>query len=174
VRLKYALPLVQMALAIALIWESRRELAAVQFHAGTTPSFSLLVLINPPPTWLRGVWFNYVDNPWFDVVIFVASIGVFWYLIGLSADYWPKRNTLLLFTRKPLRVTADLALIALGPYFVWLVESVDVAHLPWQWKAPAWASVFCWLLGPAFIFGRDLIDCIRHKALPPSSPALKG
>jgi hypothetical protein len=162
-----------MALAAALIWQSRRELAAAHIHAGKTPSFSLLVLINPPATLLRSVWFNYVDNPWSNDATFVASIGMFWYLVALSVDYWQKRNTLLLFTSKPLRVAADLALIALGLYFVWLVKGVDVADMPWQWEAPALTSVFCWLLGPAFIFGRDLVHCVRRRGSPPSSPGLK-
>jgi hypothetical protein len=168
VRLKYALPLAQMALAFALIWLSRRELAAAHIHAGRTPAFDLLALINPPAAILRGSWFNYVDYPWSDA-LFVASIGVFWYLFGLSIDYWRKRKTVLLFTCNPLRVTVDLALIALGPYFIWVLKRVDVADMPWQWEVPALATVFCWLLGPAFIFGRDLIHCLRRKASPPAT-----
>jgi hypothetical protein len=167
VRIKYALPLAQMALAVALIWLSRRELAAAHTVGGHTPAFGLLILINPPVAMLRGLWFNYVYDPWSDHVMFVASIGVFWYLVGLGIDYWQKRKTLLLFTRKPLRVTADLALIAVGPYFIWLLRSVDVANMPWQLETPALAVVFCWFLGPAFIFGRDLIHFLRSKA-PPS------
>jgi hypothetical protein len=168
VRIKYALPLAQMALAVALIWLSRRELAAAHIQVGRTPAFDLLALINPPAAILRSAWFNYVDYPWSDVM-FVASIGVFWYLIALSIDYWQKRKTILLFTRNPLRVTADLALIALGPYFMWVLRRVDVADMPRQWEAPALSAVFCWLLGPAFIFGRDLILCFRRKGPPPAT-----
>jgi hypothetical protein len=168
VRIKYALPLAQIALAVALIWGSRREIAAAHIPVGSTPAFDLLVLINPPASMLRSAWLNYVDYRWSDVM-FVASIGVFWYIIGLSIDYWQKRKTLLPFTWNPLRVTADLALIALGPYFMWVLKRVDVADMPWQWEAPALATVSCWLLGPAFIFGRDLIHCFRHRGSPPAA-----
>jgi hypothetical protein len=170
VRTKYALPLAQMALAVALIWRSRQELVAAHIHFGSTPAFDLLALINPPATILRSAWFNYVDYPWSDA-LFISSIGVFWYLIGLSVDYWRKRKALLLLTWKLLRVTADLALIALGPYFIWFLKRVDVADMPWQWEAPALATVFFWLLGPAVIFGRDLIHCFRRKGSPPATPS---
>ena len=170
VRLKYALPLAQMALAVALIWQSFRELAGAHIKGGSTPAFGLLVLINPPAAMLRRLWFNYVDNPW-DNVMFVASVGVFWCLVGFSIDSWQK---LLLFTWKPLRVAADLVLIALGPYFIWFLGRVDVADMPWQWRAPALAVVFCWLLGTPFIFGRELIHCLRRNGSPPARLAPKG
>ncbi len=66
------MPLAQMALAVALIWRSRRELAAAHIHVGRTPAFDLLLLINPPAAILRSAWFNYVDYPWSDAT-FVAS-----------------------------------------------------------------------------------------------------
>jgi hypothetical protein len=48
-----------------------------------------------------------------------------------------------------------------GPCLWWLCRNVDVAHMLWPWRAPALACVFFWLLGPAFIFGRDLMNCLR-------------
>jgi hypothetical protein len=156
-----------MALAVALLWRSRRELAAMHLLGGTTNYFALLVLINPPAAMLRNVWFNYVDIPWSDVM-FVASIGLFWYWVGLNINSWQKRRTLLMFTWVPLRVIGDLVLIAFGPYFIWFLRRLDVADMPWQWEAPALACVFCWLLGPAFIFGRDLIHCLRKASRPAS------
>jgi hypothetical protein len=171
-KLKYALPLAQMALAVALIWWHHWELARMRHPAGVTGPFTLLVLINAPAAMVRMLWFNYVDDPW-DEMLLVASIGVFWYLVGLILDYWQRQDTFLLLTWKPIRVAADLALIALGPYFIWLLRRVDVADMPWQWEAPALACVFGWLLGPAFIFGRDLIQCIRSKGSPPTIAALK-
>jgi hypothetical protein len=167
VRLRYALPLAQTALAVALISQSRRELAAAHIHAGTVPAYSLLVLINPPPVMLRSLWFDHVDNVWSNDGLFVASIGLFWYLVGLSIDFYQKSKTKFPL---PLRIPADLVFIALGPYFIWLFRRVDVAHMLWRWKGPALVCVFCWLLGPAFIFGRDLIHCLRCKGSPPASP----
>jgi hypothetical protein len=168
VTIKYSLPLAQMALAATLIWLSRRELAAAHLVGGRTPAFGLLILINPPAAMLRGLWFSYVNNPWSDL-IFVASIGVSWYLIGVGIDYWQKRKTLPLFTWKPLRVTSDLALIALGLYFIWELSRIDVADMPWQLEAPALVTFFLWLFGPLFIFGRDLIHCFRRKGSPPAT-----
>ncbi len=156
VRFKYALPLTQMALAVALIWLSRRELAEAHAYS-PTPAFGLVVLINPPAAILRSLWFYHVDSSGWSDVLFVVSIGVFWWLVGLGMSYWR------MFTWKPLRITTDLALIALGPYFIWLLGRVDVAHMPWRWEVPALGAVFCWLLGPAFIFGRDVIHCNRRK-----------
>jgi hypothetical protein len=169
VRLKYALPLAQMALAAALLWQFRREVGQPPKSGYPLPALDLLLLINPPLAILSRVWVSYVGTLWSDATQ-VALVGAFWWLVGLILDSWQR---IFLLTRKPLRVAADLALIVLGPYFVWFVGRVDVAHMPLQWQAPALASVFCWLLGPAFIFGRDLIRCIRRKGAPPASPAMK-
>lgn len=70
-------------------------------------------------------------------------------------------------------VTADLALVALGPYFMWVLKRVDVADMPWRWEAPALATVLCWLLGPAFIFGRDLNSLLSSQRVANGDPSLK-
>ncbi len=142
---------------------AHRDMAAMRHPPRNTGPFTLLVFINPPAAMARSLWLKCVDNPW-DEILLVASIGVLWYWVGLNVNSWQKRRTLLMFTSVPLRVVTDLALMAFSSYFLWFFRNFDVAHLPWQWRTPELALVLCWLVGPPFIFGRDLIQ-------PPQSVA---
>jgi len=171
VRLKYGLPLAQMALAVALLWWSNRWLtAAIQINdsPSTAPAFTLLVFINAPAALARALWFRHVDGLW-DDVMFVASIGMSWCWVALNINSWQERSTLLLFTWVPLRLAADLLLIALSGCFVWFSRRIDIAHLPWQWLVPTLTSALIWSVGPVFVFGGDLIHCLRHNTLRTAS-----
>jgi hypothetical protein len=154
-----------MALAVYLLWSTYRCEAAFKriYDAPPIPhAFTLLVFMNAPANLLRWAWFYHVDGVWSDAM-FVALIGLLWYWVALSICSWRERRSIVLFSSAPMRVVADLALIAMGPTIALGFRPVDVAHLPWLWRIPVAACFLVWSLGPVIIFGHDLIDCFRRK-----------
>lgn len=163
--LKYALPLAQMALAACLLLWTYQCQAAFRrlYDAPPVPRpFTLLVFLNAPANLVRWTWFYHVRGVWSDA-LFVGSIGLLWYWVALNIYAWRERKSLILPAWAPIRVMADLALIATGPIIAWALRSVDIAELPWLWRIPVAAFLVIWSLGPVVIFGNDLIQCLRRQ-----------
>ncbi len=164
VKVKYALPLAQMLLAVVSIaWFYRWVAIADRIYdvAGTPAPFDLILLINAPVSLARNLFYH-INPEWSDAM-YVASIGILWHWVVLNIDSWRERRKVFLFAWVPLRIAADVALIWLGPYCLWQFRNIDVAHFPWQWCVPSLASILLWSCGLPFIFGYDLIRCFRRK-----------
>jgi hypothetical protein len=178
VRLKYLLPLAQMALAAALLrWAflSDNALKGVVDMLGPNPAFTLFVSINAPVATLAQRLWNRDMPADFGLV---AAVGIFWYWIALNIDSWNERRTLVLFAWTPMRVGADLLLIAIGGLLggVLIENGLDLVNrnrgLPatvvqgwmWSWFIPNWALLLVWSLGLVVLCGRDLIQCVRRES----------
>jgi hypothetical protein len=174
-RLRYVLPLAQMALGaiflrLSFVYEVAQRMADSR---GVPPAFVLLLCLNLPvsiPLKLT-VW-GYLPTLWFDA-LFVSVIGVFWYWVALGIHRYNERKSVFLFARVALRITTDLGVIAMGAFLGWsLVEDAGEQHsiisrlspsaLGWWWSIPTYGSLRIWSLGPILLFGTDLIQCIRH------------
>jgi hypothetical protein len=121
-RLKYALPLAQMGLAVVFLrLEFVNELAwRLADSRGFHPAFILLLCLNLPVTVpLKLTLYGYLPTLWFDAIL-VAAIGAFWYWVALWMHSYHERRTLLPFSL-PLQITADLLLIATGACLGWLL-----------------------------------------------------
>jgi hypothetical protein len=95
----------------------------------------------------------------------VATIGVLWYWVALNIDSLRERRAILHFAWAPLRIATDLMLTAMGACLgVICVASMVSSLLPLPWRIPTYASLLIWSFVPMFIFGRDLVYCVRRKS----------
>ncbi len=109
IKLKYALPFIQMLLAVALlVWTVRweRAMMRIQDMPGTPPSFTLLVAINAPVALPRIVLYRYLPG-WWDAITFIAGIGVFWYWVARNIESWRQTRRVFMFSWRPLRLAGD-------------------------------------------------------------------
>src|ERR1700691_739984 len=117
-KLKYVLPLAQMALGVVLLWRNdvwTRAAERVMDMPGASAAFTLLLSMNPPVALVRG--FRYWPWPWspvWDRVLSVASIGALWYWVALNIESWRERGMILQFQWTPLRIGANLLAFPLG------------------------------------------------------------
>jgi hypothetical protein len=75
----------------------------------------------------------------------------------------------VLFWRNDLWINASRGQDMPGPSpaFTLLLEAICMRYpqyLPLPWRIPTYASVLIWSLAPMFIFGRDLVYCVRRKS----------
>jgi hypothetical protein len=171
-RLKYALPIVQMALAIMpLRWQSAIE--RIQDMPGLLPSYLLVVSINAPLIPVRSLWHYRVPVPW-DIGIYIGTIGVFWYWVALNIRSFQRERRLVLFQSVPLRIAANLMLIAtgagIGGYCIWVAATLPAMHrsypaLPWRRSIPAWSCLSIWSLVLMIFFSTDLIHLARRRRI---------
>ena len=168
VKLKYVLPLAQMALAVWLIHQAQLWYVAHRRSdaPGPAPADTLLASINAPVQ-LAGTLWRDLEWPW-DAVILIAAIGVFWYWVAVNIESWRERRAPFLFAWRPLRIAADLFLIAAGASLMWFGSLTGTFHhiyinlvIQWSW--------LIWSLAFLVIFGRDLIHCLFRK---PAAPAV--
>ncbi len=187
VRLKYALPLGQMALAVVFLrliflW----DVAASMAHAdmpGKHPAFWLLLCLHLPIMLiLKPLLFGSLP----DAALFVAAIGVFWYCIALLIQRYNERRTVFPRAWIALRIAADGVLIAMPTCLglLLVLEFIENARdhrgintFPWsdevwRWCVPTYGSLLMWILGPIFIFGSDLVRCLR-RGRPQTANAAK-
>jgi len=181
-KLRYVLPLVQMTLAIALIWQSQVwfERARHKNHMpGIAPHFTLLVAINAPVTFPRALWYMHISYYW-DMSILVAMIGLLWYWVALNVVAWRTRRAVQVFSWLPLRLGSDAILIVLGLFFgvvcVWdivaprigLYGPYGLRSLDLDWWHPSLlvavtVLLLGWCAGLTYFFGRDFVQCILRK-----------
>jgi hypothetical protein len=170
VKLKYALPLVQMALALALRVSSQlwyRAMGRIQDMPGPFPPSQLLVSVNAPVALPLSFLYRHMIG-WYDAAFF-AAIGALWYWVALNICSWRERRVVCMFTWKPLRLMGDLVLVGVG--MVWaFVCTHEVLHgywphtpFGWLWDGVCMGFVLAWSLALMFFFGRDLIHCLLRK-----------
>jgi hypothetical protein len=172
VKLRYALPAVQMAVAVGLIWWSDQWFKAqmrLQDMPGPAPAFTLCISINAPIALPRALLFRHISAFW-DYVLVVLAAGVLWYWVAVNIGSWRRNRTVLTFRWTPLRLTADLLLVAMGVLFGgWFVaEGRSLRPQPWPpsrwlWMAGILIPLLAWSLVLIFFFGRDFIHCIRGR-----------
>jgi hypothetical protein len=166
VKLRYALPAVQMALAAGLIWWSDQWLEAqMRLHhmADPAPAFTLCICINAPIALPRALWFRHVSTFW-DSVVLVLAVGVLWYWVALNIESLRRVGKVLMFRWVPLRLAGDLLLIATGAFSgVRLAPEArrNLMFWPWPWRLSIGVSLLAWSFGLIFFFGRDFIHCLR-------------
>jgi hypothetical protein len=105
-KLKYALPLVQMALAVGLLRWSHlwyRSQAKISDMPGPAPAFTLLMSINASLALVRGFIYRYLPGYW-DGAILIVVIGLFWYWIALDILRWRERRSVVMFAWHSLRI----------------------------------------------------------------------
>ncbi len=170
-KLKYALPLVQMALALALlVWSQlwSRAMMRTQDMPGPSPAFTLLVSLNAPVALPRTFWFRYLPDRWDDVT-FIVAIGLLWYWVALNVQSWRQQRMAYTFSRTPLRLTCDFVLISVGIFWGFTSWSETVSrYLPIAWSGWLWFVLrmglqLTWCVMLILFFGRDFIHCILAK-----------
>jgi hypothetical protein len=161
VRLKYALPLAQMALAVVFLRLTILWIMATRGDdaPGQHPAFHLLLYLNLP---IMPILKRLLFGSLLDLALLVAAIGVFWYCIALLIHRYKERGTVFPTGWVALRMAADVVLIAmptcLGPLFV--LEFIENAKdypaintFPWSdevwwWCVPTYGALLMWILGP--------------------------
>src|ERR1017187_5170608 len=118
VKLKYALPLVQMGLAAVLAWCHHLWLLAIMSSGsdspGSSPSLRLLHSLNWPVLLVP----KYRSMPFpLDAVAVAAVAGLLWYWVALNLDEFSQRRRVVMFERVPLRIGGDLLMIVSGACF---------------------------------------------------------
>jgi len=186
-KLKYVLPLTQMALCLALIWRSElwlKAAARIMDIPGPAPAFTLLVSINPPAAIVRALWERYLRLPalWDDVMLVVA-VGFLWYWVALNIHYWHQRRTVCMFSWLPLRLAGDALLIAAGVFWGFislghdfavidivrgvrgeaLRNSFPITYSGWLWFTINVGLALAWSFSLIYFFGRDVISCARGR-----------
>ncbi len=133
-KLRYALPLLQVILAVALlVWAERWEIAHMrQDMPGVPPAFILLSVINFPVAMLRGLVIRilsllrplllpYLWGRWGDIAL-VAAIGMFWFWVSLNIECWHQSRRVFMFSWRPLRIAGDTIAVGVGvtwPFVYW-------------------------------------------------------
>lgn len=186
-KLKYVLPLAQMALAVSLLKWSELWYAAimrVSDSAGISPAFRLLFAISAPIGLPRLVWSRFLPGSW-DYPILIAAVGLLWFWVALNVDSWRQRRAVCMFSRTPLRIAGDTLLILTGIFWgcACVGHDLDVGAIVhraygqilgdcyprgWQDASLCIAVValqLTWSLVLIYFFGRDFIHCIRGKNL---------
>ena len=174
VKLKLILPLTQMGLATLLLRMSFLYDVATRMHdsPGVHPGFILLLVLNLPVTVpVKMLLYGRLPTLWFDALMVVA-IGVFWYWAALRIKIYRERGKLLLFNGTWMRISIDLLFASVGVFLAWsLVNSVrdypfmfSPSRFGWPWFVPICASSLFWSFGSIFVFGDDLVNCVRHRS----------
>jgi hypothetical protein len=168
-KLKYALPLVQTLVAVALlVWTDRweRALMRTQDMPGTPPSFSLLIAINAPLAMPRALIFRYLPG-WRDDITLVLAIAVFWYWVSLNIESWQQSRRLFWFSWTPLRLVGDTIAVGIGVTWalvLWLGRGYSLPPLlswtDWMWFVPCTCLPILWSAVLILLFGRDFVYCL--------------
>jgi hypothetical protein len=171
VRLYVLLPLAQMSIAGVLLWWSElfRALTRLQDMRGPERAFVLCISINAPVFLPRVLWFRHLFG-WHEQVLLIAVIGLLWLWVALNITSWQRRQAVMMFSWKPLRLAGDLLPTAMGA----LLGFVVVMNLPevvrgikysrsftdavWIGSEPA--LFLAWSIVLIFFFGRDFVHCL--------------
>jgi hypothetical protein len=179
VKLRYVLPVAQMALAVGLLWWTNlwwKTVRGLYDMPGTAPAFRLCISINAPIALIRALWFRHVST-FGDTLVLVLAVGVLWYWVGLNVESWQRNRTVVMFSWTPLRMGGDLLLIAIGVFWglTFVVNTRDLRPMPWSWATLLWAigifgPLLAWSLVLIFFFGRDFVNCVRAMRRAPTDP----
>jgi hypothetical protein len=167
VKLRYTLPVSQMALAVGLLWWTDLWFKATNRlgHIGDiSPALTLCISISAPVALVRAIWFRYL-SAYGDYLALVLAVGALWYWVALNIESLRRNKKVLMFTWVPLRLASDLLLIAMGVFWViaWVPEARR-SMLSWPWMLAVVGSLLAWSVGLIFFFGRDFIACAPVRA----------
>ena len=175
--LKCTLPFVQLCVALALLtldalWGGQWRHPWTCRAPRQLPK--LLGSINAPLALLETFVFRHLPRRW-DLITFVAAIGVFWYWVGMNIVSWREQRAAYLFPWTPLRLLADIMIIGLGTFLIvvcWkeiqrynerLFSAQDWQD--WLWYALSLALPILWGTVLITFFGYDCIhSLIRRKS----------
>lgn len=190
VKLKYALPVVQMALALALLqWNSVWDRAAQRIcdMPKDSPAFHFLLSLNAPVALVQALWNALIYGSglrlWPALILewaaITATIGLFWHWVALNIHSWRSRRTVVLFRRRPVRLACDLLLIVDGASwglygagngvtnarFAIVLHGSCFGPTVWAWWLPVVSAglYFAWAAILIYVFGRDLVQCVSHR-----------
>jgi len=183
-KLRIILPLAQMVLVVLLLRLSFLYDVATRYDdsPGVHPAFILLLLVNfPVSVPLKLLLYGRLPPLWFDTV-FVVMVGVLWSGVASCVLVYRKRQAVFPPDRAWLRVSADLLLITMGIFLVWVVAEelrdypfmLSPSHLGgWLWFASVCISALLWSVGSVLVFGYDLGNCVRHRCSASKTAALR-
>lgn len=188
IRLRHALPVAQMLVAIGLYRWSDLWLQAAQRKArhepymGSSPGYDLLYALNAPLLFvqflrysLESLWHGYPhpSTLWMLWVpelmtraIFILTIGVLWYWVARNIESLRQTCAVFTFSVTALRVFSDLLLILAGLFSALyaLRELVNLRTLWWSgWNWICCLLYFAWFVSLTYLFTRDFIHCIRRR-----------
>jgi hypothetical protein len=141
-----------------------RAMAKISDMPGPFSGFTLLMSINAPVALVRSFLYRYRPGYW-DEVILITEIGLFWYWIALNILRWRERKSVVMFTWRPLRIAGDLLIIAGGVFLGWFSSHIvdELSFRPWQEAVPSLIFISIWSFSLIFFFGRDLIHCVFQR-----------
>ena len=186
VRLKHALPVAQMLVAIGFYRWSDLWLQAAQRGArhepymGSSPGYDLLGALNAPLVFvqflrysLESLWHGYPhpSTLWLLWVpelmtraIDILTVGILWYWVARNIESLRQTRAVFTFSITALRLSSDLLLILAGLFSgAYLLRELLFLHAtPW-W--PGWNWICCllyfvWFAPLTYLFARDFIHCI--------------
>jgi hypothetical protein len=171
--MRYALPLVQTVVAVALlVWTDRweRALMRIQDMPGTPPSFTLLIAINAPLAMPRMFVYRYLPGCW-DAITLVVAIMVFWYWVSLNVESLQHSRRVFIFSWTPLRLAGDTIAVGIGVMWIFVLWSGRWRYsLPpllslknWLWFVPCMGLPILWSAVLIALFGHDFVLCLRHS-----------
>jgi hypothetical protein len=103
-RIKYALPILQMFLTWLLMrWDNALQIAAFEARPrcdmpGPIPAFTVWISINAPLALPSSIWNRYLSSYNWSFAVLVLAVGLFWYWIGLKAEVWRQEKKVLMFS----------------------------------------------------------------------------
>ena len=174
-KLRYALPLLQVLLAVALlVWAERWERAHMrQDMPGIPPPDTLLTAINFPLAMPRALVFRYfsLHRPlllpylwgWWGDIALVAAIWMFWYWVSLNIESWHQSRRVSVFSWKPLRLAGDTIAVGVGaiwPFVYRYKVALPYSLTDWLWFVPCLGFPFLWSAALILLFGRDFVQCL--------------
>ena len=174
VRLKYALPAVQMAFAIVCLRLTYLfDLATREDDMpGKHPAFHILIFLNFP---LMLVLKKLMFGGLLQLSVLVIAIGGFWYWIALLLNKYGRRRSLFPLEWGMGRMVADLVVISLSAllggslvksYLDYPDSLVPTLSFRYPWSIPVLLSFLPWTMGPIWVFSNDLIRCLRRTHRP--------
>jgi hypothetical protein len=189
VRLRHALPVVQMLVAIGLYrWSDLWLLQAAQQkwrgepYIGSSPGYDLLGALNAPLVFLQflryrleSLWHGYPhpSTLWMLWVpelvtrsIDILTVGMLWYWVARSIESLRQTRGVFTFSITVLRLSSDLLLILAGLFSgAYMLRKLLFLHAtPW-WSGWNWICCllyFAWFVSLTCLFTRDFIRCIRR------------
>lgn len=173
IKLKYALPLVQMVVAWAVMdWTWLFHYFAFN-NWGPTPPMWFVAMIDFPASEILLLALRWSDLGRLGLWLFIALVGVLWYWVLRNVEEWRETGRLWLHDRRAARVAEDIALIAFGCislavaqmdfHLQIVLEGPRAAGRLWPWAAGAVLCNLGWFVGLVFFFGRDMVQTLWSK-----------
>jgi hypothetical protein len=173
VKLKFALPLLQVGLAFGLLaWDRIWEMIMpTQDMPEPSLALKLLVSINAPVL-VPGAFLlprlPRLPNSWTDITLLVA-IGLLWYWVALNILSWEARRSVCMSSMLPLRLIGDILPISVGVFLIFACwqdlfrNFVPISWSYWLRFDPFVGAVVAWSVVLVSFFGWDFIHCILRR-----------